>query len=742
MQLLRLRQLLTITNRAATVLLACLLSPPAAVFLAPSARAQVATVSATDGLSAAVAGLATGGTILFTGAGTTSIVNNILLTANPYALNIGGADQVTIRGNGSNYLFSNPSGAIDLTLSNITLTNGGAPAIYASSSVTLRLAGGDLVRIDGNHTNNSTLPAAFHGSAVSGSGNVTLTGSSASIHITNNTSSQWKRGGALYSETGILIDASTSGTFLIANNYSASTSTLDGATFTTWAGDITFSGTHANVLAVSNTSTVNGSVFRVGGSTLVIDAAVSGSFAIANNYSKWSGGAVFVNGASGVLVSITAAGAAGIRFENNTAEKLGGAIALENGGTIALDAREGDIVFTGNRHSGDYASGTASGAPLVPNAIATARNAATLDVKGDHDVLLFDPVFSRGSGVVNTIRKAGAGTLLFSGSNGWYGNTTITAGRLLVNNGALLDTGALAGTSLTLAPGAILGTYATAGSGTVKALMNNLSGILYATGASTLEILGSSTLNNITLYADVHAGNQSGRILFPNTVAFAGEGRVDLQNIAASSGTFTVFRNAAATALPAAAFSSTLYFHGYAIGAAAETSRLSGSVAVSTADPKALLAILNESPSLNVTWTGSTSNAVDFLTVNWKRDDNSAPLVTATGDRVTFDDTAVTGAVAFSGASAAAQVSAGAVMVNNSTKDYVFGGTGASRPAPPMSPAAWSPAPMSADSSSSARAGSSSKTTAPTPLQAASTGTRAPSPSPTAASSASARARR
>jgi outer membrane autotransporter protein len=654
--------------------------PPAA----PPARADEVIVDTNSSLRDKMNELVNGGTVSFTGDGLNNQIASIItLTSDPYVLNPGGAEHVTITGRGTMRVFQNTDTVnpdINLTLSNITITRGASSAVKSEAgNVNLTLAGDGTTELDGN-----TPGGSGGGGAVYGHTGVSITGSQRNLFITGNNADA--RAGALYSELGnVTIDTVLTGSLVIANNganYTGGAIYAQGGPSAT--GTTTLSGTYGGILIRGNVSRGGGAGALGANGTLVINPFVSGEFLITSN-TAGNGGALYAAGAmlitadgpAGIRIEnntatgngaglwlgsaphyITANSPAGIRIENNAAAGSGGGIYMNNGGMpLNLDAAAGDIVFRGNTH----------GAAKTPNAIhANSPGGNPLNITGARNVLFFDPVVSLGADA-SPISKTGPGAVLFSGSSVWRGDVNVGAGSLLVNDGALLDTAA-PGKSLVLAPGAILGTYADAGSGTIKAAALNLSGILYATGsASRLHLSGQATLNAVTIAADAHNDNQSGLTVVHDTAVFAGTGVIDLQSIAAASGTFDVFRYEAGV-IPAAAFSATLRYQGNAVGGSG-AARVSGSVQLA-ADGKTLRVILPGVISDRVTWTGAAGPGWDLSSENWKL--NAIAATAAIGDYITFDDTAVSGDVTIEGV----RLSISAMAVSNPALDYTFAGSG------------------------------------------------------------------
>ncbi|OAM88192.1 autotransporter outer membrane beta-barrel domain-containing protein [Termitidicoccus mucosus] len=641
---------------------------------APPARAAEVTVSSGTTLRDQLNTLAGGGTVSFTGDGLNNPLQSVItLTSNLYVLNPGGAEHVTIMGRTGVGAFAN-TGDINLALSSITITRGEGSAIKSSAgTVNLMLAGNGMAELANN-------TASSHGGAIYGHTGITITGSQGSLRITGNNASG--RAGALYAESGnIIIDTVVADTFLLANN----TSPYSGGAIYAQGGTVAVSGTYGAIHMRGNVSRGGGGGALGANGTLVVNPSVSGEFLVTSNTAA-SGAAFYAaldmsitaNGAAGIRIEnntatvdggalwlgsvphhITANSPAGIHFENNTAAGSGGAIFMNNGGApLNLDAAQGDIVFQGNKH----------GAARTPNALyANSAGGNALNITGARDVLFLDPVHSN-SADASSISKTGAGSVVFSGTSVWRGNAAVAAGALLVNNGALLDTAA-AGRSLSLSPGAVLGTYATAGSGSIKADALALSGILYATGTSQLHLHGAATLNSATIRADVYPGNQSGRTVIHDTATFNGDGIIDLWSIAAASGTFTVFRYEAGV-IPAGAFSGTLRYQGNIVGGAG-AARVSGSVQLS-ADQKSVLVTLPGVVSNYVTWTGSTGASWDLTTENWRI--GAIAATAAIGDHITFDDTADRQDVTIEGS----RLDVSAMLVTG-TLDYAFAGSGGVR---------------------------------------------------------------
>ncbi|MDR2673703.1 MAG: autotransporter-associated beta strand repeat-containing protein, partial [Opitutaceae bacterium] len=405
----------------------------------PAARADGVTVSSDSSLKTEMESLTAGGTVSFTGAGTNSVLAApVTLTANPYVLNPGGAAHVTLTGNNATGVFENTAataadGTINLVLSNIAITDAlGSSAIRSSAgAVNITLAGAaGTTELARNRNNGSDNAAPTFGGAAYGYTGITITGSQENLVLADNYGP--RRGGGLYAENKtITINPVLSGTLLVTSN--TANNSNGGAFSLAQSGTVILSGTHKDIL-IQNNYCRNGQGGAISsGGALLIAPRVSGTFLVTSNSiaSSGNGGAFYSQDA----MTITANGPAGIRFENNAAVGVGGALCVNASRIITLDAREGDIVFQGNVHTADK----------VPNAIygnaggGTHNGNNTLVIQGGRDVLFFDPVYASGTAEpLNTLLKTGAGTVLFSGSNSWRGSSTVSAGALLVNDGALL----------------------------------------------------------------------------------------------------------------------------------------------------------------------------------------------------------------------------------------------------------------------------------------------------------------
>lgn len=388
----------------------------------------------------ATPGSADGDNIIFNG-GTLSATNDFTLDANK---------GITLTGNGT----------IDVTSSN-TMTFDGiitdSGNLTKSGSGTLVLGGAN--QNDGTITVNAGILEISDQYSLGSSSGGTVVADGASLKITDAitiTGESLTLNGNGVSNGGALQAANTSGTITLTG--SATTLGSD-TTINIGDGNLTFGGritADANNYDLTITGG-DGTIRPSGGLVLnsgTLTMSATGTF-FAENSSTYSGGTIVTAGA--------------IQYGNNDAFGTGD-ITMTGGKFYTSDASDFTIdenlnlqgsITLGN--SGDSNAITFSGTnTLTGNTTASIDSAVSMAAIDD------------GSNTYNLI-KSGSGTLTLTGSNGYDGTTTISAGTLTVTG--TLDNN----TAVTVSSGA---TYDVDASDTISSLA----------GAGTIDIASSQTL--------------------------------------------------------------------------------------------------------------------------------------------------------------------------------------------------------------------------------------------------------
>src|SRR6266404_643196 len=458
-------------------------------------------------------------------------------------------------------------------------------AAAASTETFTQAAGGTLV-INGIISSTNTVTLSLTG------GIITLAGANT-----------YSGGTALASATALRINNATAlgtGTFTInggtIDNTSAGSITLTNYNAQAWNGNFTFTGTQdlnlgtgAVTMNASRTITVTSGTLTVGGpisgATFGITKAGTGTL-ILNGVVGTTSGAVTMNSNSGTLtlagnntytggttlnsgstLDINAAGTSSTNSAIGTGTLTinGGTIDNTSGGTIALatnnaQAWNGDFTFAG---SNNLNLGT--GAVTMNASRIVTVNGGTLTVGG--------PI----SGATFGITKAGAGTMVLSGTNTYTGATTINAGtlsvsslanggsnsnlgastnaatNLILNGGTLSYSGAAVSTDRLFSVGTSGGTIDASGSGAINFTNTGSMGFNGQTGTRTLTLTGTNTgSNTLTAIVGDNTGatslvkNGAGTWVLTGTNTYSGgttinAGTLNINNASAlGTGTFTI----------------------------------------------------------------------------------------------------------------------------------------------------------------------------------------------------------
>ncbi|WP_262589717.1 autotransporter-associated beta strand repeat-containing protein [Candidatus Pelagibacter communis] len=430
----------------------------------------------------ATPGSVDGDNIIFNG-GTLSATNDFTLGANK---------GITLTGNGT----------IDVASSN-TMTFDGiitdSGNLTKSGSGTLVLGGAN--QNDGTITVNAGILEISDQYSLGSSSGGTVVADGASLKITDAitiTNESLTLNGSGVSNGGALQAANTSGTITLTGSTttlgSDTTINIDDGNLT-FGGRITAGANNYDLTIIGGDGTIRpsgGLVLNSG--TLTMSA--TGTF-FAENSSTYSGGTTVTAGA--------------IQYGNNDAFGTG-AITMTGGKFYTSDASDFTIdenlnlqgsITLGN--SGDSNTITFSGTnTLTGNTTASIDSAVSMAAIDD------------GSNTYNLI-KSGSGTLTLTGSNGYDGTTTISAGTLTVTG--TLDNN----TAVTVSSGA---TYDVDASDTISSLA----------GAGTIDIASSQTLTA----GDSNDKTLSGVISGSGSLTKAGSGTQTLSGTNTYTGATTV----------------------------------------------------------------------------------------------------------------------------------------------------------------------------------------------------------
>jgi fibronectin-binding autotransporter adhesin len=252
-------------------------------------------------------------------------------------------------------------------------------------------------------------------------------------------------------------------------------------------GTLWYIGTGSVSLATAGTNrplqltAAGGGMIRVESGTLTVPGVISGTEQLT------------VTGPGTLVLSNTGNTYAGGTTLGDSTLAIAGPGSLGTG-NITLGVQIGATTFSGGTLRFDF-SGTVTA--NINHAFSS-----TLNTNGNNVTL---------SGIVSgngaTLTKAGAGTLTLSGANTYSGNTTVSAGTLLVTNTAGSGTGYGA---VTVNSGAALG-----GTGTVAGpvTVNNAGGKLIAglpAAPGTLTLRGAATLTSGSIFQTTLAGTTAG----------------------------------------------------------------------------------------------------------------------------------------------------------------------------------------------------------------------------------------
>lgn len=335
-----------------------------------------------------------------------------------------------------------------------------------------------------------------------------------------------------------------------------------GGTGNTFTGPLSVT---AGTLQIGTATTSNASTQKLG-VTSAVTVGGDARLVFKNSDAIASAASILVSGTIATDVAGVVGGGFINRLGNGPITMSGGAIVANTGGNASSFqsyALGGDVVVTGSSASAISVDAGAlasqAGVHLTWSTTAgTTRTFTVADVTGDAAADL--TVSARLINTANTqaatnLAKAGLGTMLLSGSNGYTGSTAVNAGRLVVN-------GSILGTSgVTVAPGAVLGGAGSIGglttvSGTLApgnspGELTLASLLLDSTATTLIEVTGTargSQYDGITL-------TQAGGLTYGGVLSF------DFTSLLGDDTTLDIF---SFTGSPAGAFSSVVSTGSYA----------------------------------------------------------------------------------------------------------------------------------------------------------------------------------
>jgi autotransporter-associated beta strand protein len=383
----------------------------------------------------------------------------------------------------------------------------GDDVVFPDSAVTGTVSIAAAVSPGGVNFTNSILNYVVKSTSagISGTGGVTMEGA-AEVLVTG--SESYGGGTAIYSGTYALgADSSTSASTVespgLSGGTNASLGSSSGMVYVTGGGELRFGGAGSGII----TFTTNNPIVVAGGTILAADGVqvLTGGLTVnsggANLLSTWNNKNLVINSAfnglgnvviddwqaagdttGGVVVVETASNSYSgtITINPPSIGYLGGVLeltnntALMNATIIDNNTSTNGLTFTINAPQIGALGG--SGEITIPS--------GGLTVGGDGASTTYSGVLSGAGGLT----KAGAGTMILTGSNTYTGVTTVTGGILEI-------IGKVAGsTSLSVSTGAVLylngGTISIAGS-----ITNN--GIVKLSGSAALSLTGAFTNNGV-----------------------------------------------------------------------------------------------------------------------------------------------------------------------------------------------------------------------------------------------------
>jgi len=507
--------------------------------LANATPAAVALTIGNYNVSSALTGTLNGsGSLIKTGAGTLTIGSSSGGGASYTGSTLIDAGTLTLDGNGS---VSMNAGANNIqlsgSLSNCTLNLVDSAPVTTTGGV--YLGSEPLNGSDGGNGYPSTCSLSVQNNASLSAATLSYGGVGASTRVPNCTltvqnSGLVNVGGAF--ELGNIAGSSTptsivnvSGGTLAVGNFLYSGALVGNAR----SVQINFNGGTLK----ANSSDPSGSAFLPAFAGLTVYVNSAGAVINPNNYSITISNAI-VHGTGTPDGGLTVNGP-GTLILKSTGNSFNGTNTIEGGGTLNINSEYqlGGSVYGGlifNNGTLQYASTLLNPTTDISQNSATTPVAktvtftgnATIDVNG-HNVVLANPIGNSGTGGLTVESTAANGVLTLNGANVYSGNTTVSSGKLAVNNTTGSGTGS---GSVTVQNAATLsGTGIISGATTI-----NSGGVLApGSGASgTLTLGASPTLNGTLAFGINKSGSttQGQLALGGNSLTYGGALTVTLNS--------------------------------------------------------------------------------------------------------------------------------------------------------------------------------------------------------------------
>jgi len=529
------------------------------------------TFNGTNALNLGTGAVTLGASIqLTTNASNLTVGGNIGDGGNTYSLKKSGASgTLTLSGNntfsggmtftsGSTAGYLNVDSATALGLGTFTINSGTTLDNTSSGSITVSNIAGiywggnftfagthDLnfgtfaVTMSSSHTVTLTAGTLAFGGVISGVGaaKLSIAGNGALILSGANT---YTGGMSINSGTLDINNASAlgaGGTITLhggtIDNTSSGSITVSTANPISVGADFTFRGTEPLNLGTGAVSVSTNRTLTVSGSTLTLGGAITGNHSL----TKLGNGTLVLTGASGGTFTgggvILDAGTLDI----NNATALGTARFTINGGTFDNTSGSAITLSTNNAQTwgADFTFGGTNSLNLGTGAVTMGASIQLTTTAGNLTVGGNIADLSNGYGIT----KAGAGTLVLSGSNTFGGGITLSAGTLDINSAAAVGTGTFTinggtidntgGSAVTLSNNNVQtwgGDFAFAGSNALN----------LGTGAVTLGASRAVTIQASTLTVGGNVGDGSSGY----GITKAGAGTLVLNGADTYSGTTTI----------------------------------------------------------------------------------------------------------------------------------------------------------------------------------------------------------
>ena len=321
---------------------------------------------------------------------------------------------------------------------------------------------------------------------------------------------------------------------------------------------------------------------------------------------------------------------------NSGTLKLGNATALGSATSANVafgSGSTGTLAINGNAVTVAKLNSNATvGSPVVENNSATAGTLTVSDTTGSSS---YAGVIRDGTaGGALSLVKTGASTLTLSGANTYTGGTTVGGGTLAANSAGALGSG-----TVSISSGATLSTNTVANLG-------------------SLNLTGGGGL----LLADFNS-----RFVSSGTVSISGSGNlITLSGTGASGSTYTLLSGSNLSASGISLTGSGVANQTIAVGTSATVGRTTYNF---TATATALQLGITGG-AFNLTWNGGNANW-NTTDANWQKDGTGSNIAFFAGDHITLS----TGNTINLNSGA---VSAGTLLVNNSTGTATLNGSGLS----------------------------------------------------------------